>query len=93
MSGLPASSLPLIDVFVSSRFVVFGIAQSLGNIKATSKPVVWAIGYTRDPALQYTDLSNVEQDRFLYYKANYSSDDLLVSDLLALSVLNSLLME
>lgn len=67
---------------ISNRFVVFGIAQSLGNIKATSKPVVWAIGYTRDPALQYTDLSNVEQDRFLYYKANYSSDDLLINDFL-----------
>lgn len=72
-------SLVLIHNRDFSSFPVFGISQDLGTITSTQKPVVWAVGFTRDQAVQYTDLSGVAQNRSLYYKANFTTDGALVS--------------
>lgn len=60
---------------VSDNFAVFAISRDLGSIKATQAPVVWAIGYTTDPAISYTDLSDAPPtSRRLYYETKYSDD-------------------
>jgi hypothetical protein len=59
---------------ISDQFAVFAISRDLGTVKATQAPVVWAVGYTTDPAINYTDLS-----RSLYYKTQYSNDEALAS--------------
>jgi hypothetical protein len=64
---------------ISDDFV-FAISRDLGTIQATQDPVVWAIGYTTDPAINYSDLSGVPQtSRSPYYKIQYSNDDELAS--------------
>jgi hypothetical protein len=50
---------------------VFGIAVDLGSIKATSSPVVWAIGLVRDPAIQYVDSLGRPQERSSYFWTQY----------------------
>jgi hypothetical protein len=57
---------------------VFAISHDLGKIAATSQPVVWTLGFTRDPAVQLIDLENHTQDRSLLYKAYYDDDIALV---------------
>jgi hypothetical protein len=65
---------------VSDNFAVFAISRDLGTIKATQDPVVWAIGYTIDDAVNYSDLSGVPPaSRSPYYKLQYSNDNDLVS--------------
>ena len=59
---------------INDLFAVFAISRDLGNITATQAPVVWTVGYTTDPAINYTDLS-----RSLYYKTQYSNDEPLAS--------------
>ena len=59
---------------------VFGISRDLGTIKATQDPVVWAIGYTTDPAINYSDLSGAPPIyRSPYYKIRYSNDGEMAS--------------
>jgi len=57
----------------------FSIARDLGTIKATQDPVVWAVGFITDPAINYTDLSGASQQRSLFYKTQYSDHTSLVS--------------
>ena len=65
---------------ISDRFPVFAISRDLGTIQATTDPVVWAIGYTTDSAINYSDLSGAPPTpRSPYYKIRYSSDSDLVS--------------
>jgi len=65
---------------VSDNFAVFAISRDLGTIKATQADVVWAIGYTTDPAISYTDLSGAPSTpRSPYYKTRYSNDGALAS--------------
>lgn len=52
---------------------MFALSQDLGTIQSTANPIVWAVGYTRDPALLYTDLSGNAQNRGLYYQANFTN--------------------
>jgi hypothetical protein len=64
---------------ISDNFV-FAISRDLGTIRATKDPVVWAIGYTTDPAINYTDLSGTPpMSRSPYYKIQYSNDEELAS--------------
>jgi hypothetical protein len=64
---------------ISDDFV-FAISRDLGTIQATQDPVVWAIGYTTDPVISYSDLSGVPQtSRSPYYKIQYSNDEELAS--------------
>ncbi len=65
---------------ISDNFAVFAISRDLGTIQATKDPVVWAIGYTTDPGINYSDLSGTSRTpRSPYYKIRYSSDADLVS--------------
>jgi hypothetical protein len=61
------------------NFPVLGISYDLGSISATSQPVVWAIGQTRDPAVQLVSLDGSKQDRSLFYNVKYTDDTTLVS--------------
>ena len=65
---------------ISDRFAVFAISRDLGTIQATQAPVVWAVGYTTDPAVNYTGLSGASPtNRSPYYKLQYSNDETLAS--------------
>jgi Domain of unknown function (DUF5127) len=65
---------------ISDRFTVFALAYELDNITATQAPAVWAIGYTTDLAINYTDLSGDPPTyRSPYYKTRYSNDKEMVS--------------
>ena len=65
---------------ISDDFAVFGISRDLGTIQTTQAPVVWSVGYTTDPAVNYTDLSGAPPaSRRLYYKTQYSTDEALAS--------------
>ena len=65
---------------ISNNFAVFAISRDLGTIQATQDRVVWAIGYTTDPAINYTDLSGAPPtSRSPYYKIQYSNDEELAS--------------
>ena len=65
---------------ISNNFAVFAISRDLGTVKATQAPVVWTVGYTTDPAINYTDLSGAPPvSRNLYYKTQYSNDEALAS--------------
>jgi hypothetical protein len=65
---------------ISDQFAVFAISRDLGTIQATQAPVVWTVGYTTDPAVNYTDLSGASvTHRSLYYKSQYSNDEALAS--------------
>ena len=59
---------------INDSFPVFAISRDLGTVQATQAPVVWTVGYTTDPAINYTDLS-----RSLYYRTQYLNDEALVS--------------
>jgi hypothetical protein len=65
---------------ISDNFAVFSISRDLGTIQATKDPVVWAIGYTTDPVINYSDLSGAPPTpRSPYYKIRYSADADLAS--------------
>ena len=65
---------------INDRFAVFAISRDLGTVNATQAPVVWAVGYTTDPAINYTDLSGAPPiSRSLYYKTQYSNDEAMAS--------------
>jgi hypothetical protein len=62
---------------ISDRFTVFALAYNLFNISATqAPPVLWAIGYTTDLAINYTDPPT---PRSPYYKTRYSNDKEMAS--------------
>lgn len=67
---------------ISDGSTVFALAYELYNITATQPdfPVVWAIGYTTDLAINYTDLSGAPPiPRSPYYKTRYPTDEEMVS--------------
>ncbi|KAH9171796.1 hypothetical protein EDB89DRAFT_2096462 [Lactarius sanguifluus] len=70
---------------ISPNFPVFAISRDLGLIQATDSgdPVVWTVGLTMDPAINYTDISGgAPQQRSLFYKTQYSDDTSLIVDFL-----------
>ncbi|KAH9935633.1 uncharacterized protein B0H18DRAFT_1082345 [Fomitopsis serialis] len=58
---------------IAPNYPVFGLAVDLGNIQSTQSPVVWSVGYVRDPSIQYTTGSGTVQNRSPYYVTQYSS--------------------
>ena len=65
---------------IDQNFPVFAISRDLGTIRSTQAPVVWTVGYTTDPAVNYMDLSgSPSTPRSPYYKSNYSTDEALAS--------------
>ncbi|KAH9063197.1 hypothetical protein EDB87DRAFT_1805777 [Lactarius vividus] len=69
---------------IAPNFPVFAISRDLGLIQATDSgdPVVWTIGLTMDPAINYTDIFGVPQQRSLFYKTQYPDDASLIVDFL-----------
>ncbi|KAH9013335.1 hypothetical protein EDB84DRAFT_1278273, partial [Lactarius hengduanensis] len=54
---------------------VFAMSRDLGTIQVTQDPIVWVIGYTTDPVINYTDLSGTPpQKRSFFYKTQYPGD-------------------
>lgn len=65
---------------INDNLPVFAISCDLGTIQATQDPIVWAIGYTADPAINYSDLSGAPPvSRSPYYKIRYSNDEDMAS--------------
>ena len=56
-----------------SVFSVFAISVDLGQISSITSPVVWAVGYVRDPVVQYTTSTGSTEIRRPYYATQYSS--------------------
>ena len=85
--GAQGSSTGLIEgieIYSTSAWdngIVFGISRDLGTIQALQPPVqvVWAVGYTTDPAINYPVQSNSSQNaRSPYYRLQYADDQDLV---------------
>lgn len=51
---------------------MFAISVDLGIISSTAEPVVWAVGLTRDPALQYFR-ANQTEERGAYWISRFGS--------------------
>ncbi|KAH9020013.1 hypothetical protein EDB85DRAFT_1872770 [Lactarius pseudohatsudake] len=66
---------------IGLNLAVFAISRDLGTIQATDDPVVWAVGFTLDPVINYTDPSGAAP-RQLFYKTWYSNDTSLIVDFL-----------
>ena len=65
---------------IDQNWTVFAISRDFGTIRSTQTPVVWTVGYTTDPAVNYMDLSgSPSTPRSPYYKSNYSTDEALAS--------------
>ncbi|EPT04923.1 hypothetical protein FOMPIDRAFT_1057715 [Fomitopsis schrenkii] len=63
---------------ITDDWPVFALAVDLGSISSTSSPVVWAVGYVRDPALNYTTPTGYAQPRHPYYRTQYdNAEDML----------------
>ncbi|OCH90332.1 DUF1793-domain-containing protein [Obba rivulosa] len=58
---------------IDSQSPVFGFAVDLGSISSTSFPVVWAVGYVRDPIVQYMTPSGEKQSHRPYFLTQFSS--------------------
>lgn len=50
------------------------ISVDLGNITAIDTPVTWAIGFVRDPVVNYTTPSGNVQSRSPYFRTQYPTD-------------------
>ena len=60
--------------------VTVAISHDLGAILATQIPIVWAIGYTTDPAINAVQFDSSSQNpRSPYYKLRYPNDESLVT--------------
>jgi hypothetical protein len=60
----------------SSISYSLALSRDLGTIQSTQDPVVWAVGFTTELAVNLTDLSGgPPQQRFLYYKTKYLDSD------------------
>jgi len=65
---------------LSATDLVFAFSHDLGMIQATQDPVVFALGYTTDPAISYPAQSGIPvQQRRPYYKLKYPDDEPLVT--------------
>ncbi|KAH9026504.1 hypothetical protein EDB85DRAFT_2291888 [Lactarius pseudohatsudake] len=76
-NGVLADSVdgPL-DHHFNPNSTVFAMSRDLGTIQVTQDPIVWVIGYTTDPVINYTDLSGTPpQKRSLFYKTQYPIPD------------------
>jgi len=58
----------------------FAISHDLGTVQSMQAPIVWAIGYTTDPAISYANQSDSSsQQHSPYYKLQYADDESLVT--------------
>ncbi|PCH43429.1 DUF1793-domain-containing protein, partial [Wolfiporia cocos MD-104 SS10] len=63
-------------------YPAFAFAVDLGLIKSTANPVVWALGYVRNPAIEYTTPTGESQLRYPYWATQYSSVSDVVNEVL-----------
>ena len=56
----------------SSDLPVFAFSVDFGSVSASQEPVVWAVGYVRDPSIKYTLSGDVTTLR-PYYTTQYSN--------------------
>ena len=56
---------------VSRPFEVFSLSMDLGNITATTEPIVWSLGVVRDIAVNYTTGTGILESRVPYFKTQY----------------------
>ncbi|KAK0468165.1 uncharacterized protein EV420DRAFT_1503141 [Desarmillaria tabescens] len=64
---------------VQDHWPVLAFAHDLGNISASTVPVVVAIGHVRDPAIQYIVADGVIQERSLYFLSQTTVADYIPS--------------
>ncbi|TFY64799.1 hypothetical protein EVJ58_g2384 [Rhodofomes roseus] len=57
---------------ISTDLPVFAFSVDFGSVSATQSPVVWTVGYVRDPSIEYTLLGDASTLR-PYYTTQYSS--------------------
>lgn len=59
---------------IGDRWPVFAFAHDLGNVGTTkTTPVVYIIGYVRDPLVQISNVPNINSVRGPYYMTRYGS--------------------
>ncbi|KAI0737538.1 DUF1793-domain-containing protein [Daedaleopsis nitida] len=58
---------------ISDRWPVFAFAHDLGTVTSSTEPVVFSVGHTRDPVIQYIITNNAIQNRSSYFWTKYSS--------------------
>lgn len=59
---------------IQDNWPVFGTAQELGTVvTAKTPPVVYTVGYVRDPLVQLLNVSNTTSPRGSYYLTRYSN--------------------
>ncbi|KAI0930164.1 hypothetical protein AcV5_006948 [Taiwanofungus camphoratus] len=68
---------------INVDYPVFGISLDLGNIIATESPVVWSVGYVRDPAIQYMSSMGDSQFRSPYFVTQYENVQAVIEDFLS----------
>ncbi|PCH42735.1 hypothetical protein WOLCODRAFT_152776 [Wolfiporia cocos MD-104 SS10] len=68
---------------INDDFPVFAIAVDLGLITTTANPVVWALGYVRNPVIQYTTPTGESQLRYPYWATQYSSISDVINEVLS----------
>ena len=67
---------------ISDRWPVFAFAHDLGTVGTTkTTPVVYTIGYVRDPLVQLSNIPGVNTVRGPYYLTRYGSIPGMVSPL------------
>ncbi|GBE81170.1 Glutaminase A [Sparassis crispa] len=64
-------------------FPVFALSADLGTINSTSSPVVWAIGFVRDPSIEYTNSTGETELRSPYYRTQYDGIDEVIEAFLS----------
>lgn len=79
--GLLENGENIVDGPAHSYGVTYAISRDLGTIQATQAPIVWAIGYTTDLAINYAVQfdSSSQNARSPYYKLQYQNDEDLVT--------------
>ncbi|KZT68281.1 hypothetical protein DAEQUDRAFT_338010 [Daedalea quercina L-15889] len=64
---------------ITNDWPVFPISVDLGSVASPSDPVVWAVGYVRDPSINYTLLGQTTYLR-PYYTTQYSTIEAALAD-------------
>ncbi|KZT10711.1 uncharacterized protein LAESUDRAFT_643898 [Laetiporus sulphureus 93-53] len=69
---------------IDDNFPLFAFSVDLGNITSTQSPIMWSVGYVRDPSIEYTTSTGDTQLRRPYYVTQYST----ITDLIQTFVSN-----
>ncbi|KAA1477095.1 hypothetical protein DENSPDRAFT_786182 [Dentipellis sp. KUC8613] len=67
---------------IDQNFPVFALNVDLGTISQTQQPAMFAVGFVRDPAMQYVNLGGNARNRSLYFESRYSNVGQMIDDFL-----------